>query len=290
MRSFFVLRLFPTSYQFLGPYSEDQLCSEMKSGRISLSDLAYSPQDPGKWRRLIKFDHLLECQPKVPANDELIRFEDEATARMTEKSPSLKSPLKKKKAEPTSAGVSFSAKERIWYLQSQGAEFGAFNFAELGKILNSGKLTGKIYVWKEGLVNWMEVDSIEQLLAELPQAERTKGFVIERSTNKRVHVRSSIVATVTMELDGEVHTGLCLDISEGGLQVGKWSAKVTLGNSYSITVTPLGLTGIDPFTAEAVVSWVNEKSELTGFRFKSFKKPGDQKLLAKYLKSQRDSG
>jgi hypothetical protein len=259
----------------------------MKSGRISLSDLAYSPQDPGKWRRLIKFERLLECQPEVPANDELIRFEDEAAARMAETSPPVKSPPKKKKIGATPVEPALGSKERIWYLQSQGAEFGPFSFAELGKILNSGKLDGKIYVWKEGLVNWMEVDSVEQLLAELPQAERTKGFVIERSTNKRVHVRSSIVATVSMKLDGEIHTGLCLDISEGGLQVGKWSAKVTLGNSYSIIITPLGLTGIAPFTAEAVVSWVNEQSELTGFRFKNFKKPGDQKLLAKYLSSQR---
>jgi hypothetical protein len=268
MRSFFVLRLFPMSYQFLGPYIEDELCSEMKLGRISLSDLAYSPQDPGKWRRLIKFERLLECQPEVPANDELIRFEDEALARMAGKSPPIKNPPKKKKSEPALSNPSLGLKDRIWYLQSQGAEFGPFSFAELGKILNSGKLAGKIYVWKEGLVNWMPVESLEQLLADLPQAERTKGFVIEQSTNKRVHIRSAIVATVSMKLDGEIHTGLCLDISEGGLQVGKWSAKVKLGDSYSVIITPLGLTGI---------------------RFKTFKKPGDQKLLAKYLSSQRSS-
>jgi hypothetical protein len=277
------------SYQFLGPYIEDELCSEMKLGRISLSDLAYSPQDPGKWRRLIKFERLLECQPEVPANDELIRFEDEALARMAGKSPPIKNPPKKKKSEPALSNPSLGLKDRIWYLQSQGAEFGPFSFAELGKILNSGKLAGKIYVWKEGLVNWMPVESLEQLLADLPQAERTKGFVIEQSTNKRVHIRSAIVATVSMKLDGEIHTGLCLDISEGGLQVGKWSAKVKLGDSYSVIITPLGLTGIVPFTADVVVSWVNEQSELTGFRFKTFKKPGDQKLLAKYLSSQRSS-
>lgn len=252
-------------------------------GRISLSDLAYSPQDPGKWRRLIKFERLLECQPEVPENKELIRFEDEALARMPKTSRSPKN----KSVELDVPGNSLGSKERIWYLQSQGAEFGPFSFMELGQILNSGKLSGKIYVWKEGLVNWMEVGSIEQVLADLPQAERTKSFVIERGANKRLYIRSAIVATVSVKLDGEIHTGLCLDISEGGVQVGKWTARVKLGSSYSIIITPLGLTGIAPFTAEAVVSWTDEKLELTGFRFNSFKKPADQRLLAKYLNSQR---
>jgi hypothetical protein len=284
MRLFFVLRLFPESYRFLGPYTEAQLCSEMKQGRISLSDLAYSPDDPGKWRRLLKFERLLECQPAVPENAELIKFEDEALERIEQAAP------RKKKSVKEQGLLGITSKEKIWYLQSQGEEFGPFNFAELGKILDSGKLSGKNYVWKEGLANWIDAQSLEQILTDLPQAERSAAFVIERGSNKRIHVRSFFIATVSLSVGGIVHSGICLDISEGGLQVGKWDAKVVAEADYSLLITPLGLTGIAPFAAEAKVSWIDEKSERTGFRFKKFKRPEDQKLLIEYLtRSQYNS-
>jgi hypothetical protein len=288
MRSYFVLRLFPTSYQFLGPFSEEDLRKEMKRGRISLSDLAYTPDDPGRWRRLHKFDYLMECQPSVPGNDELIKFEDEAAERLKQIVSSKKKAAKLGKPSRDEILVSpMISKEKIWYLQSQGAEFGPFSFIELGKIFDSGKLVGKIYAWKEGLVNWMVVASLEQLLAELPQAERSKVAVIERGSNQRLHTRSTFIATVSIQVEGETHSGLCLDISEGGLQVGKWTAEIKLNEVYSTLITPLGLTGIGPFTAESQVIWVNEKLETTGFQFKGFKKSSDQKLLLKYLRSSQ---
>jgi hypothetical protein len=274
-----VLQMFPASYQLLGPFTESELRAELRSGRISMSDLLFAPDRSIRWRRMYEVKELL-LEALLPSSDELGQFEKEARERIENIDPQTG-----KTMFPTKSLV--SSKKKEWYLQAEGAEFGPFNHLEVGRILESKKLNGKIFAWKNGLSNWMEAHSLEQVLAGLSIAERTSKYVIEKGFNRRIHVRASMIATVSVTVKGRTSVGLCLDISAGGLQVGKWDVLVQENGKYTLLITPLATSGCPPFSVRSQVTWVGHRSQLTGFRFLDFETPEDQEYLTDYLKKSQ---
>lgn len=156
-----------------------------------------------------------------------------------------------------------------WVLQSAGAEYGPYSLDELKLILRSGKLVGEKFVWKRGLVNWLRVEDHDDLAKKLPLAlKQGANFVIERGTNYRKSVRSTLIATVAISTKEGKFIGICFDLSQTGLQVTDLRATLQVNEVYDILIIPLTATGVQHFSATARVAWFDGAKQSAGFEFR----------------------
>jgi hypothetical protein len=274
MKDWHVIRLPGKHYKLLGPMTKEQLENEIKTGSISISDLVYQPKLESPWIRIYDIPQFLDAEPPMPSAEELASFTKELEPPQSASEPDTTS-----KSKTSMLGN----KKPVWYLQFEGNEFGAFTMTELGRILDSGKLNGETYVWKEGLQNWLLVKGIEELLSLLPQAmEDAKKLVIELGANKRAYLRTAIIATFSISHEEKTYTGICADISEDGLQGIQFAAPLSFGYECTVVVTPLGVQGVKAFKVRSRVSWIDGDSKKVGFKFLDHVSDAS---LTKYLKN-----
>jgi hypothetical protein len=280
MNAWYILRIFSQHLKLLGPMTLDALKEDLSSGKVAFSDFVYQPQDKRKWVRAFEVAELLTALPEEPSKKEFVDFEStiRELALLKPLPPSFQSGPTTQPGQPGAASTPKNMSEHTaylmknygtdWYLQFEGSEFGPFAFNEVGKILKSGEFKGTVLAWQEKLPNWIKIKSFEEFVDSLIEAIEGSGrLVIERGSNTRSARREVLVASVSIRLKNLTSVGICRDISEGGLQAYRLDAELDVGTTYTVSVIPLALSGVPPFTVHAKLMWANKVTKNMGFQF-----------------------
>ena len=174
-----------------------------------------------------------------------------------------------------------------WFLYHNETQYGPFASEEVRELLRAGRVSEKVFAWREGLEDWKRLGEIAEFVGVKPpvkaSAVRTKSTELEE---RRAAPRAPLVATIRMADDARVLVGVCRDISVGGMQVlcdripGKVGSRIRLNvsgpgalsskASASAGSKPSLLTrsrSIQAFVAEGVVVRLLEDGKGFSFRF-----------------------
>src|SRR5579885_1229583 len=103
-----------------------------------------------------------------------------------------------------------------WFLQFQGSKFGPLSVDECKVVLGSGKLSGPLYAWKQGMRDWEAIEHIPDLA---PFVKVSRPSEDQRGA-KRIHFMATVkFAGAGAGRDLVTYTGICKDFSKGGMQV-----------------------------------------------------------------------
>lgn len=75
------------------------------------------------------------------------------------------------KLQQTQPAVPQAKASAAYYLASNGQQQGPYTMAQLQQMASAGQLTGKTYVWHEGMKDWMsaaEVSEVAEILKSIP--------------------------------------------------------------------------------------------------------------------------
>jgi hypothetical protein len=218
-----------------GPFTEKQLLARLKSGAFGWAHFACGLTGDGEWTRLCELTPFREYAPQMPRNT-LIRE------------------IRRAKSIPTK-GKPFLHKT-IWFLEFEGSEFGPLNEEEVGVVLRSGRLKGRLMGWREGMPDWRLVGDIPELMDLLGGAlygpKDKQVSVDERRKSRRVPLVAAVRFTF-IEPGGAIDgpfVGICRDISKAGMLILS-NRNPSSAAQVRVEVTPLGPKGFETFLAEA---------------------------------------
>ena len=140
-----------------------------------------------------------------------------------------------------------------WFLQFQGSKFGPLSMDEVKVVLGSGKLTGPLYAWKNGMRDWEPLERLPEL-AKFFAAPKRELDASDQRTARRV----SFVATVKFSASSAgsalvLYTGICKDLSKGGMSVMSSNSPGFPGTLVSLTVEPVSDPSLPRFAVEGVI-------------------------------------
>lgn len=282
--------------KYVGPMTAAEVFEKIRGGEISFAHFVLK-QGEREWKRICDVPAFSPSVPEKPKADvELdasIQLDIEARTRMVKgKSESAASPAKEKKAGPPPAPTASREEEKIWFLYYSDTQFGPFGYSEVVRFLKIGKIHGGVHAWREGMENWQRLErvtefkpEVESLIAKgeaTPTEETEKGI---DANEKRVTPRRPLVARILMAHDDSVITGMCRDISIGGMQVLTDKVPGKAGTRLRLNVSPSGEErdkGIQPFVAEGVIVRVLEDGRGFSFRFEKLT-DNSRKAIEKYI-------
>jgi hypothetical protein len=167
-----------------------------------------------------------------------------------------------------------------WFLQFQGSKFGPLSIDEVKVVLGSGKLSGPLFAWKQGMHDWEPVERVNDLAPFLKTARP--------STDQRVAKRIPFMAAVKFSGAGAgrdlaVFTGICRDLSKGGMQVMSSSTPGYPGSLLTLSVEPVSDSTLPRFSCEGVIVRLLPNNAGFSVRFRELSS-ANQDALSKCLK------
>ena len=293
-----------------GPYETDDLVSALRGGSILWADFIFAPTAGQKWRRIFELSRFHSAYTSLPDATQLARIEKKVLDELEAFGGISSMPQVQRKAFAREAielnpgqGSPSSNRRTLWYLQFDGTEFGPFVPEELAAILSSGKIRGELYAWCQSMPRWEPVADIPELAPYLPataaapraaaQASPTPAQRPARPSDNRRKSRCPLMATVALvhSKQGRLPLGICSDVSPTGVQIicGDPQASFDHGETLKLEITPLGATGVRPFSVRAKVVWLKADSRKLGLTFTAIQE-ADRKALENYLTRSADSG
>ncbi len=264
---------------WVGPLTVSEIFEKLDLGEITWAHFAWKEGEPG-WRRLSDIESFQTGVPKAPSQD-LLEQVKEITRNPAKQTP-----------PPPPQQV-----ERNWFLYYNDTQFGPFSREEMGRYIAIGKIHGKVHAWKDGMENWERLESIREFASDLAEAA-AKNREIKSAARKppaRLEVREQrdaprrpLVAKIFLTSEETVITGVCRDISVGGMQVLTDFVPGKPGTRVKMNVSPSSgeLGGhIEPFVAEGVVVRILEDGRGFSFRFEKLP-PSARKAIEDYIASQ----
>jgi hypothetical protein len=223
---------------------------------ISWAHYVWRPGRPG-WERICDVPEFQAAVPPLPAQN--LRQEV------------------KKAALPPAPKVE-EEKSGIWFLHDQDTQFGPFRKSEMIRFIQSRRVKGSVFAWRDGMSNWERLEKIETFreFFKLPEAGSKKKVLppappSSRKSEQRDTPRKPLVAKIMMAKGEEIVTAICRDISIGGLQVLTDRIPAPVGTSIRMNVSALGQklgkTKMEPFVAEGVIVRILEDGRGFSFRF-----------------------
>jgi len=233
--------------QFRGPFKAEEVYQKLQAGEVAWIDYVYREKE-GQWIRLA--DHPVFTKSKPP------KLKPAVAAP----------PPPPKKVE----------EETKWFLFQNDAQTGPYPTSELKRLIGAGQVGASAYVWQEGFADWKpfgEVDALKENDTN-PAAQA----VPPAQKNQRAAPRKPLVAQTYITNHSQVVTGICRDISVGGMQVLTDQIPGTVGTSIRLNVTPPQDTGLKPFVAEGVIVRVLEDHRGFSFRFTQISEEAKQAI------------
>lgn len=168
-----------------------------------------------------------------------------------------------------------------WFLQFQDSKFGPLSVDEVKVVLSSGKLSGPLYAWKQGMRDWEPVERVHDLAPFLK--------VARPSQDQRVAKRIPFMAAVRFSSAGArrdlaTFTGICRDLSKGGMRVMSSSNPGFPGSLVNLTIEPVSDATLPLFSAEGVIVRLLPNNGGFSVRFAKLT-PAQQDALSKCLKA-----
>jgi len=243
---------------FKGPFKMSEIYQKLVDKELNWVQFAYREAD-GHWVRLCDLMMLKALQPSMP---------------------------KGKPVAPTPPLPKIEDRYQ-WFLFQNDNQTGPYPTAEIKRLISSGQVLEQAHVWREGFENWQYVKDVKELYAtaapaptavpptapvaqQAAPAAQTAAPVAAaaaKPAEKRTGPRRPMVAQVYLTNQSEVITGICRDISVGGMQMQTDRIPGEVGTSIRLNVVPPADTGLKAFVAEGVIVRILEDRRGFAFRF-----------------------
>ena len=248
--------------QWVGPMTAADVYEKVIQGQIAWTHLVWKP-GMSAWQKICDVPTFLALVPKPVASE---------SSKTGIKSPGAKG-ARAGKATPPPAPV--EAEARTWFLYYSDAQYGPFSQDEVEHYLSIGKIDSKAHAWCDGMDNWKPIEKLPEFKSALgaqkklppPAPPAVRAAAKGRTKENRGAPRKPLVARIMMSDSRQVHTGVCRDISIGGMQVLTEVVPGKVGDWLKMNVSTVGGRKIESFVAEGVIVRVLEDGRGFSFRF-----------------------
>lgn len=228
--------------KYRGPFKASEVYQKLLDKEVSWIDHCYREKE-GTWIRIADHEVFKALQPAPP-----------------KPKPTM--------APPPVPKVEDNVK---WFLFQNENQTGPYGTHELKRLIGSGQVLELAYVWQEQYTEWKlvsEVNELKEGRVGAPPLPRTAASSLsELKPEKRSVPRKPLLAQVYVTNQAELATGICRDISVGGMQLLTDKIPGAVGSSIHLNVTPPKDSGLKPFVAEGVVVRILEDKRGFAFRF-----------------------
>jgi hypothetical protein len=176
-----------------------------------------------------------------------------------------------------------------WFLFYSDSQFGPFSEDEVHRFLRIGKIHGQVHAWTEGMKGWEKLKGISQFSESVEEsvAARLEKTPPKKPAERRQAPRFPLIARSMMTADGKIYSGMCRDVSIGGMQLLTAEVPGPVGTRIKLNISPPPGADdtIQPFVAEGVI--VRELEDGKGFSFRFEKLPAEgKKAIETYVAQQ----
>jgi hypothetical protein len=287
---------------WVGPLTAGEIYEQIRAGTLSWAHFAWR-NGQADWMRLSDIPIFQVALPSKPQVNLGARIAAEGVNDRA-KPEVRKASLGRMGGEPP-----FAREERYWFLHYNDAQFGPFSFEEVCRFLRIGKIHGRVYAWKDGMVAWEKLEKLvafaeaiaegvsarSRIQAERPgSAPDSTGFVDRRKTPRVQELRQAprypLVARVLWvgEEADQIATGVCRDVSVGGMQILTDGVLAPLGSRIRLNVSPepdQEKPKFKPFVASGQIVRILEDGR--GFCFRFDRLRGDaRRAIEEYVQAE----
>ncbi len=263
--------------QWVGPMRAAEVYEKVLQGQILWTHLVWKP-GMSAWQKICDAPTFQALVPKLSSG-----LSAEEGTKTGIRSAGAKGVRAGGKSTPPPAPAEGDA--NIWFLYYGDAQYGPFSQDEVEHHLAIGKIHPKVHAWCDGMDNWKTIDKLPEFKSALlaqkklpppapPAARATASAANSRAKENRGAPRKPLVARIMMSDSRQVHTGVCRDISIGGMQVLTDATPGKVGDWLKMNVSTAGAKSsaksaekIDSFVAEGVIVRVLEDGRGFSFRF-----------------------
>lgn len=199
-----------------GPFKSQEVYHQVESGKLSWSSCIWK-EGMQEW---------LPISSLSPFQEVFIRIQSKPKV------------LPRSRAKKISTADESSEKQ-VWFLRRDGVEYGPLRGGEILAFMNQQSLPHSSVVWKEDFSEWK------------PLKEVFGEFVAVKSLEKRSFSRKPLVARVFATNDQVLSSGVCRDISVGGMQVLTGELPGKAGDTVRLNIS---LPGNEKLQASAVLT------------------------------------
>lgn len=242
-----------------GPFKGEEIYQKLQSKELSWIDYVYREQE-GQWMRVCDHPVFKSLQPAPPKPKPV----------MAPPPPPTKQP------------------DVRWFLFQGDTQTGPYNTQELIRLKVAGQIQTGAFVWQDQFTEWKPFGEVAELKVPagspsapppaapaVPAAPQTANGTVNRtatetetaSRDKRSAPRKPLVAQIYLTNQSDLVTGVCRDISVGGMQVLTDRIPGSVGTTIQLNVAPPSDTGLKPFVAEGVIVRILEDRRGFSFRF-----------------------
>jgi hypothetical protein len=224
---------------YKGPFKPSEIYSMIDSKKASWVDYCYREKE-GAWVRIA--DHpvfkAIQAEPPKP-----------------------KPPVSAAPPPPPKAAESVK-----WFVYHNDAQTGPYSSADVSRLLASNQILATTFVWQEKFTEWKPLNQVGEFqTASAPQVAQTPEA--KKAEDRRTAPRKPLVAQLYLTNQKDIMTGLCRDISVGGMQVLCETVPGVVGESIRLNVLPPDHANLKPFVAEGTIVRILEDKKGFSFRF-----------------------
>jgi hypothetical protein len=226
---------------FKGPFKAEEIYKKLQAKEVTWIDYVYREKE-GQWTRLA----------------------DTATFKVLQAEPPKPKPVIAAPPPPPKK-VEDDIK---WFLFQNDTQTGPYGTQEIKRLIASAQVNEAAFVWNEKFTEWKPFAEVTELKSTgTPPSAPAQPTRPAAPADKRQAPRKPLVAQTYITDHSKVVSGICRDISVGGMQVLTDQIPGTVGTSIRLNVTPPSDTGLKPFVAEGVIVRVLEDHRGFSFRF-----------------------
>lgn len=268
------------SDRWVGPLSAGDVYEKIQSGELSWAHYAWK-KGQSEWKRLCDIKAFEVAVPSAPKKSIQAEIKEAS-------SPSIRAAGGKRGAAATPPPMK-RVEEKIWFLHYNDSQFGPFTADDVERFLKAGKIHAQVHAWKGGMGDWKRLGEIDEFAVVASSGKKPAPPASKKQPgDQRGSPRRPMVAQVLMANKDVVISGVCRDISVGGMQVLTAQIPGGAGTRLRLNVSPTGdqpaadKQKIQPFVAEGVVVRVLEDGCGFSFRFEKLEE-GAKRAIESYI-------
>lgn len=224
--------------KFRGPFKASEVYQKLQANEVSWIDHCFREKE-GKWIRIADHEIFKALQPSAP-----------------KPKPTIAPPAPPVKVED----------ETKWFLFQNESQTGPYFSHEIRRLIAAGQINDSSHVWQEKFTEWKLVSDVPELKETRAAGVAPPPPMVTRA-DKRVLPRKPLIAQVYVTNQSQLATGICRDISVGGMQLLTDKIPGEVGSAIHLNVTPPADSGLKPFVAEGVIVRILEDKRGFAFRF-----------------------
>ncbi|MDR3608755.1 MAG: GYF domain-containing protein [Oligoflexia bacterium] len=257
---------------WIGPLPASDVYQKIVAQEISWAHYVWR-KGQRNWVRICDTPEFQAAAPSAPG----ARIKSEVTER-SQSSAALtrKAVIRPAPPKREATGPEDDPNAKIWYLHWNDTQYGPFSTFEIEQMIAAGRINGSHYLWKEKMTKWERIEKLATFAAHLKTASpKMPEAPSSARANKRHTPRKPLLAKIYLAHEDALLTGVCRDISIGGMQVLTDRVPASVGAKIKLNVSPADseksstakATNFKPFVAEGVIVRVLEDGRGFSFRF-----------------------